>query len=102
MHSERAKNRFAASWSGGRAYFQTFDLQEDAFSNTGAYSRFILILISYILFLTRPFVRSSVRSSAKIACFVIGLKSRELASRANTKVICEKMTKNIVFFRESA
>ena len=32
----------------------------------------------------------SVRSSAKIACFVIGLKSRELASRANTKVIYKK------------
>ena len=43
-------------------------------------------------------VRPSVRSSAKIACFVIGLKSRELASRANTKVICEKKAKKRSFF----
>ena len=43
-------------------------------------------------------VRPSVRPSAKIACFVIGSKSRELASRVNTKVICEKMTKKRSFF----
>ena len=46
----------------------------------------------------RSFVRPSVRPFAKIACFVIGLKSRELASRVNTKAICEKMTKKRSFF----
>ena len=36
----------------------------------------------------------SVRSWTEIASF-LGLKSRELESRANTKEICEKMTQKI-------
>ena len=46
----------------------------------------------------RPSVRSSVRPFAKIACFVIGSKSLELASRANTKAICEKWQKKKIVF----
>ena len=50
---------------------------------------------SYILFLMRSFVRSSVRKNRLFSnCF----KSRELASRANTKVICKKMTLFLSYF----
>ena len=52
----------------------------------GAHASVLDILYTIFDVSVRPFVRPS----AKIACFVIGLKSRELASRANTKVIYKK------------
>ena len=58
-------------------------------------------LVLYTIFdaFVRPFVRSSVRSFVrKNRLFSNCFKSRELASRANTKVICKKMTLFLSYF----
>jgi len=58
--------------------------------------------ISYILKMMRSSVRSFGRSSVrKNRLFSNCFKSRELASRANTKVICKKMAQQKSHFFEN-